>query len=441
MPTVRLPNNWRPRWYQQGLWDHLERGGKRAIAICHRRWGKDDVCLHRASVAAHERVGNYWHMLPEAAQARKAIWEAINPHTGKRRIDEAFPPELRETTRENEMSIRFRYGSTWQVVGSDNYNSLVGAPPIGIVFSEFALADPAAWAYLRPILRENGGWAVFITTPRGRNHAATFYEAAKDDPEWCALLSPATETDVFTGSQLDLERAEMVREFGPDEGEARFRQEYLCSFSAGVIGAYYGHAMELAEQDGRIGAMPWLPHLPVHTGWDLGRRDSTTIWFFQLVGMELHFIDYIENNGVDITWYAKELDRRPYKYGTHALPHDAESEYLAADKTIAGSLRVLGHRTQVIVPRTDNVDQEINAVRLILPRCRFDKTKCERGIAGLQNYRRAWDEHRKVYNDRPLHDWASHPADGFRTACMAVAGGLRNAGPSAKLTYPKVRIA
>src|SRR5580765_7837625 len=125
MARISLPNNWQPRPYQANLWRYLEQGGKRAVAIWHRRAGKDDVALHWTAVAAHQRTGSYWHMLPEASQARKAIFDSINPHSGKRRIDEAFPRELRELTRENEMFIKFKSGSTWQLVGSDNYNSLV----------------------------------------------------------------------------------------------------------------------------------------------------------------------------------------------------------------------------------------------------------------------------------------------------------------------------
>jgi phage terminase large subunit len=337
-----LPFRWAPRPYQRPLWDYLEGGGKRAIAICCRRWGKDEVALHHTACAAHLQVGNYWHLLPQANQARRAIWDAVNPHTGQRRIDDAFPKALRETTRENEMSIKFKNGSQWQVIGSDQYNALVGTSPRGIVFSEWALADPKAWTYIRPILLENDGWALFITTPRGRNHACTMYEAARTDPEWFTMFSSATDIGIFSAAELERERTEMIREMGSDDGDAAFRQEYLCDFDAGLIGSYYGHAISDAERDGRIGSVPWLPNLPVHTGWDLGRRDTTTVWFFQLVGHELHFIDYLENNGVPISWYAKELDRKPYKYGTLCLPHDAESEHLAADKSIAGQIRVLG---------------------------------------------------------------------------------------------------
>jgi len=405
---------------------------------------KDDVCLHWTARSMMQRVGGYWHMLPQAEQARKAIWDAINPHTGKRRIDEAFPEEIRVRTRDKEMAIELANGSTWQVIGSDNYNSLVGSPPVGVVYSEWALADPNAWAYIRPILQENDGWALFISTPRGRNHMATFYEEAKRDERWFAQLLPATDTGVFSAEQLETEEREYIREFGPEDGLNRFRQEYLCSFAAGVVGSYYGQGMEMAEAEVRIKEVPWIPELPVHTGWDLGRRDSTTIWFFQLLGGgphgPVHLIDYIENTGVHISWYAKELDKRPYKYGTLCLPHDAASEHVAADKTVAGQLAELGYRQQIVLPRTDNIDQDINIVRGLLSRCSFDRAKCARGIAGLQNYRKAWDDKRKVFHDRPLHDWASHPADGFRSAAMAIADGLKNPGAPKKLSYPKLGI-
>lgn len=176
---IKLPNNWQPRNYQRPAWDYLESGGLHAELTWHRRSGKDEICMHRTACAAFERKANYWHMLPEYGQARKAIWDAVNPHTGIRRIDEAFPQELRKATRNHEMSIEFLNGSTWQLVGSDNYNSLVGSTPAGIVYSEWALSDPQVRAYLRPIIAENKGWQIFITTPRGRNHAYTTLQAAK----------------------------------------------------------------------------------------------------------------------------------------------------------------------------------------------------------------------------------------------------------------------
>ena len=218
------------------LWTYLERGGKRAVAVWHRRSGKDEVCLHWGAVAAMQKPATYWHMLPEAAQARKAIWEAVNPHTGKRRIDEAFPVEIRETTREQEMMIKMVSGSTWQVVGSDNYDSLVGSPPAGVVFSEWPLAKPDAWAYLRPILAENEGWALFVYTPRGENHGKATYDYALTDQRWYSELLTVDDTNVFTRETLDSERLELQAQYGVSRGESLFRQEYYCSWSEAFAG-------------------------------------------------------------------------------------------------------------------------------------------------------------------------------------------------------------
>src|SRR4051812_14449654 len=188
---ITLPHNgWLPRGHQMALWNYLQAGGRRAMAVWHRRAGKDEICLHHASCAAFKRTGNYWHCLPEFLQGRKAIWTAINAHTGKRRIDEAFPPVIRETINDNEMFIRFINGSTWQIIGSDRYDATVGAGVAGITYSEWALANPSAWAYHRPMLAENNGWAAFITTPRGHNHAKSMYDHAKSSKDWfCELLT------------------------------------------------------------------------------------------------------------------------------------------------------------------------------------------------------------------------------------------------------------
>lgn len=234
---IRIPaNGWKPRAYQMAAWEYLQSGGRHAELVFHRRAGKDDLCLHWAAVSAVTKPATYWHMLPQAAQARKAIWEAVNPHSGKRRIDEAFPHEIRSNTRENEMLIKFINGSTWQVVGSDNYNALVGSPPYGVVFSEWALAKPEARAMLRPILMENGGWQIYITTPRGPNHAKDTFESAQDSPGSFAQLLNATQTGVFTPEQLEAERQQYIRDYGQDVGEAKFEQEYMCSWAAVITG-------------------------------------------------------------------------------------------------------------------------------------------------------------------------------------------------------------
>lgn len=455
MPTIRIPNKWRPRDYQIPAWAYLERGGLRADCVWHRRAGKDDIALNWAAVAAHQRVGSYWHMLPEAAQARKAIWEAINPHTGKRRIDEAFPHELRAATRESDMFIRFKIGSTWQVVGSDNYNSLVGSPPVGVVFSEWSLAKPEAWSYLRPILAENGGWALFIWTPRGRNHATRAFEAREREGTWYTERLPATQTGVFSADQLAQERRELIQEDGSEEeGDARFRQEYLVDFNAAVPGSYYGRHITDAQESGRIGSFPHDPALPVLTAWDIGIDDYTAIWFMQENGRQVRAIGYYETAGIGAEQIVAEampellpdkdqaaerlaeLGRAPYRFREHFLPHDVMvREWGAGGRTRFQTLRALGV-TPIRVGAAMDPAERINAGRRLFPFVHFDVEACAAGIDRLRNYRKRWNRSLMVYTG-PLHDENSHGADAYGE--FAVNCALSKLKPTPKPTEPKDR--
>ena len=404
--TITLPKLWRPRPYQGRLWTYLERGGKRAVAVWHRRAGKDEVSLHWAARAAILRPGNYWHLLPEAEQARKAIWDSVNPHSGARRIDEVFPPAARVSVRDEDMRIRLFNDSVWQVVGSDNFNSLVGSSPAGLVFSEYALADPSAWDYLRPILAENGGWALFLFTPRGRNHAFDLYEMASTQPGWFVERVGVDRSFAISPEMIAMERASGM-------SDDLIRQEYYCSFNAASPGAYYGRLLDEAELAGRIGVLPWEPDLPVITSWDLGIGDATAIWFCQLLGPEVRLIDYHENFGTGLDHYVGELRRRPYRYGEHILPHDALVADLSTGKSRLQALEGLGLYARVL-PRERNVADGIEAVRALLPRCRFNAATCVKGLEALRQYRADYDPARRIYSGRPRHDWASHGADAFR---------------------------
>lgn len=417
---IGLPNNWTSRVDQEPLWRYMHGGGKRAIEVAHRRWGKDDVALHYTACALHERVGVYWHLLPQHNQSRKAIWDAVNPRTGKRRIDEAFPQALRETTREVDMAIRFKCGSLWQVIGSDNYDALVGTPPIGVVFSEWALSDPQAWSMIRPILAENEGWALFITTPRGRNHAHRMYQMARESEDWFCETLTAEDTDVFSEEVLARELAELIHERGEDDGRAIYEQEYMCSWSAALPGAYYARLIDKLEADGAICRVPHNTARQVHTAWDLGVNDQTVIWFVQWNGSTWNFIDYIAGTSRGYDEYVAEIRAKPYLYGEHLLPHDAGNRNPAMPNaaTIEDLLKTLGLTNTRVLPRTNSVPNDINECRKLLPICMFDADKCAHGIDALRSYRREWDEKLKNYRDRPYHDWASDPADAFRTFAM-----------------------
>jgi len=380
--------------------------------------GKDDVCLHHAAIKAHERVGNYWHMLPEYAQARKAIWDSVNPHTGRRRIDEAFPHELRKATREQEMMILFKNGSTWQVVGSDNYNGLMGTSPAGMTNSEYALGDPSAWAYFSPILMENNGWSLFISTPRGKNHFHAMAQSAKKDQDWFYQELTADDTSVFTKVQLESELRRLIDLHGAEYGRSLWLQEYFCSFEAAVVGSIWGDCVETMEREGRIAALNIEHEYPVHTAWDLGFTDDTAIFWFQTVFGELHVVDHYSASGKDIEHYASVLKARArergFTYGTHWLPHDARPRTIAGGgKSIMQQLMEQNVGRCAIAPRLDKMEG-IQAARATFKITHMDANRCEKAIENLRSYRRVWDDEKRIFSNQPLHDHTSHDADAFR---------------------------
>lgn len=415
----------RVRWYQAPLWNHLTQVEDcRAAEIAHRRWGKDEIVLGATNHRMHRRVGTYWHCLPEYGQARKAIWEAVNAHTGKRRIDEAFPPETRKRTNAQEMFIELQNGSTWQCIGSDRYDATVGAGPVFIAYSEWALANPSAWAYHRPMLEENGGGAAFITTPRGRNHAKSIYDRflkmSETNSRYFAEISSVLDTEALTPEQLEESLAEYIALYGEDVGRAQYEQEYLCSFNAAILGAFYAREMVQVRNEGRIDATLEAIDAPVHRAWDIGVRDDTSIWWFQVVGGQVYVLDFYSTSGVGVDHYAEVIAKRTAEHGwisgTDFVPHDAKVKEWGTGRTRVETMQGHGLRPQV-VPQAGLLDG-INAARLTLSRCVFHD-RCEEGIAALEQYRREWDDDKKTFRASPLHDWTSHAADAFRYMALA----------------------
>ena len=402
---IQLPNEWAPRDYQQEFWGELEGGKKRGVAVWHRRAGKDSLGIHWTSVAAMQRVGTYWHMLPTQAQGRKVVWDGITKDG--RRVLDAWPEELIVHRRNDEMKLEIANGSIWQVVGSDNYDSLVGSNPIGVLLSEFSIADPAAWDFIRPILAENGGWAVFLYTPRGRNHGWELYDMARSNPDWAASLLTVEDTGA-----ISLDVVEEERKAGMSE--EMIQQEFYCSFEAPLFGAYYAQEMMAAED--RITSVPYEPTVPCETWWDLGIGDETSIWFAQRVGQEIHLIDYHEASGESLAYYARVLQDKGYVYSDHCLPHDVRARELGTGKTREEVLKSLNINPSVV--KQHKVEDRIEAVRNMLGRCYFDEKKCARGIEALRQYRREYDDKRKTFKARPVHDWASHGADSFGYGAM-----------------------
>ena len=408
---IDLPHNWRCRPYQKELWQALKTAKR--VAVCwHRRSGKDEVMLHHNACACFEAVGNYWYLLPQYNQCRKAIWDAVNPHTGKRRINEVFPLPYRKKTLNQEMKIELVNGSTWQVIGSDNFDALVGSPPRGLTFSEYALSDPSAWGFLRPIILENKGWAIFNSTPRGKNHFYNLMKLAQQSPDWFSQTLTVDQTGIFTPELLQTELSELQMEHGDAYGKAIWLQEYYCSFEAALPGAIWGEQLTKVTVNGRICRIELDVELPVFTAWDLGRDDDTAIWFYQVVGNELRIIDYYEANFKEIPELAQILRDKGYHYGVHWLPHDAKPKRLGmGGKSILQQFLAQDVGQFAIVPQLD-VEDGIQAARATLARCYFD-ISTEPGIEHLRNYRRQLDEVKGVFS-APIHDKHSHAADAFR---------------------------
>ena len=430
--NITMPYLWTPRDYQLEAWNALEAGVSRACLIWHRRAGKDAVGLNWCATQAVQKPGLYWHMLPTYKQGRKIVWEG-KAKNGRDFLS-AFPKELVTRMRDDEMTLWLEGGSVFQVVGTDDIDKLVGANPRGVVLSEYSLHDPAAWDYVRPILAENGGWALFLYTPRGRNHGYSLYESALRNHidkggSWFAQILTVDDTKAIPQAAIDEDRSSGM----PEE---LISQEYYCSFNAAMVGAYFGEQLSYLDKNRRLTSVPWSPEHVVVTGWDLGVGDSTVIWFAQQVGYELRLIDFYENHGKGIEHYIGVVRDKPYVYDEHIVPHDAAQRTVGTGKSTLEVARELGVRMRV-APKLSKEDQ-IQAARTLLPRCVFDSEKCNRGIDALRSYRKQFDRDRNVYRDRPNHDWASDAADAFQT----LAVGLRKPQKKVDATElaPKVAI-
>lgn len=373
--------------------------------------GKDITAFNLAIRQCLRRPCVVYYIFPTYAQGKKILWDSIT-NDGMRILD-YIPEELVESKNSQEMKIRFINGSLFQIVGSDNYDSLVGTNPQGVVFSEYALQDPRAYQFIRPILTANDGWALFISTPRGKNHLYDLYNIAQQSPLWFAQKLTVEDTKHIPIELIDQERAEGIM------SEDLIQQEYYTSFTMGVEGSYYAKYLDKMRLNNHIGTIPWTPGHKVHTAWDLGVRDSTTIIFFQTIGATVHMVDCYENTKEGLEHYVKVVKDKPYVYGRHIAPHDIRVKEFGSGITRIDKARQLGINF-TIAPDVSIADG-IEAVRSALGGKIFiDEVRCAKLLKALENYRQEYDAKRKVYRDHPLHDWSSNFADAMRYLCISL---------------------
>jgi phage terminase large subunit len=416
---VSLPNDFAFRDYQIPFAEFMDNGGKKAFVVWHRRSGKDLTALHQTCKLAHQRKGAYWHLFPTFAQARKAIWEGFTKD-GKRTLENVFPGFLDpkragsivKRKDEQQMVVELKCGSIWRLLGSDRVE-VVGAGPVGVVYSEYAICSPRSTNLISPMLRENDGWEVYITTPRGSNHARDLYDRAKADPKnWYCDIKTLYDTRAYDPEET------IAAERASGKPEAFIKQEYLCDWTAALVGSVWGDLIDGIEKEGGLAPFDH-EHGDVFTSWDLGFTDSTAIWFWQVKGGRIDFIDYYENHGKPLSHYYDVVDGKPYRYVKHWLPHDARQTTLAAGVSILNQF-LRKYPGVVSVGPDLPLLEGIQAARWMMQKgVRFHPRTTD-GVKCLREYHYEYDEDKKDYSTRPSHDWSSHAADAMRYSAAVV---------------------
>jgi hypothetical protein len=355
-----------------------------------------------AAIRCKKPEGRFSYLAPTYAQAKDASWQYLKRFT-------ADIPGIEQ--RESDLMVRFPNGARVRLYGSENYDRLRGVYNDGLVLDEYGDVDPRAWPeVLRPSLADRNGWAVFIGTPKGRNAFYDIHREAQSNPKWFSLVLRASESNLLPAHELN----DMRRMMSADQ----YDQELECSFDAAIRGSVYRTELQEMETSGRLCGVPYDAAVPVWTAWDLGIGDATSIICAQIVGREVHVIDYHEDVGQPLTHYVDWLNAKPYRYGTDLLPHDAGARELGTGKTREEVLRNNGRKVRVL-PRQE-IDDGIEATKMLLARCWFDRARTERLRECLAYYHRDYNDKMGVYRDAPVHDWSSHAADAARTLAMGL---------------------
>lgn len=436
MATVQLPAfGWTPRAHQIPAWRAVRDFSTKEICLAwHRRAGKDEILLHGACANAMERPGNYWHMLPKQDQCRIAIWDSVNPVTGRVRWQEVFPKEIISHVANDAMKITLVNGSTWQLKGSDNFENLLSSQPVFIGYSEMAIANPAAVDFFSPILLANGGQAVYASSVRGKNHFYRAYKSLVGEPDAFVSHLSAADSGVFTQEALDRELRRLIKKRGEVLARAIFDQEYLSDWNAAVIGSVWSVELKRMQDTGRVCPCPYDPRYPVTTSWDLGvsRADPTVILFWQSVGGEERLIDWHVDYKIGIEDYANVLKSKAYFYDGHLAPHDiANFEWGYGITRLEAAARFGIKFTRV--PRVQSRFENIGYGRVVLDRCIINVTDrkepgdihadCEHVFEALMQYPfkklpkgYTDDSGAPMYSKDPDHEhWTSHYADAVAT--------------------------
>lgn len=422
--SLTFPNGWKTRPYQIPFFKAMGAGIKRAMLVWHRRAGKDVTAWNWCITEASRVTGTYYYLFPEFAQGKRVLWNGFDKQ-GKRFLH--YIPFWKECQfNETEMRITLpkikggSQGSIIQVVGTDNYNALMGTNPIGCVFSEYSLQNPGAWKFIRPILDQNQGWAVFVMTPRGPNHAKQLWDLVEHSKEWYTSRLTVEQTMDNEGEPI-IAPSIVQRARAEGEEEDHIQQEWYTSWLGAQQGSFYSHVMRQALADDRIGNFPHTPFYPVHVYADIG-RDRTVLILAQHIGETIRIIDVISESQQELPYFATRLNESArlngYVYGGFYWPHDMKVKEWGASQTRLRAAVNLGLRPSFAIQKY-SLDDGVDAVRRTFRKFEFNQTKCQKLLDALWSYRRKYDEVNKTLLKEPVHDIHSHYADALRVLATA----------------------
>ena len=392
-----------PRAVFEDFHDRTERW---AVIVAHRRCGKTLGCIldliYRA-ISEGKEDGRYAYVAPYYSQAKNIAWDYLQKYS---------QPVLAKAN-QSELWVELVNGARIRLFGADNPDALRGLYLDGIVLDEYADMRPRIWGeIIRPLLSDRLGWAVFIGTPKGHNGFWELYSAALNKDDWYVKTLRASVTGLIAQSELEDAARSMTQD--------QYLQEFECDFESAIVGAYYGKELRLLTDQGRITEVKYDPMYKVNTAWDLGFTDSTSIFWYQVIHGEIRVLEHHSSNGQSIPFYTGLIQSKKYQYGIHWLPHDARAKTLSSGgKSIIEQLSAkIPLESMKIVPNL-SLQDGIQASRMALQRAWFDGEKCMDGIECLRQYQREYDEDKKVFRDKPRHDWTSHSADAFRYLSIA----------------------
>ena len=405
MDGSRIILPYRPR---KAFMPFHERTKRWACLVAHRRAGKTVAAVNdmiRAAVTYQGTHGLFAYIAPYRSQAKAVAWQYFKE----------FAQPILTSINEQELTLTLMNGSQIRLYGADNADAMRGLGFSGVYMDEYGDFKPSVFGnVIRPALSDKQGWAVFGGTPKGKNQFWDIYETAtRLESEWFLLRLPASSSGLLPASELAAAKAQLA--------EDQYLQEYECSFEAAILGAFFGKEMREATDQGRITNVPYDPGLPTYTAWDLGYRDDTAIWFYQVARGEIRVIDFYSVSGANILNIAETVMSKPYRYAKHYLPHDARAKSLQTGKSIIEQLAAQLDIVKLAVVPDIGVQNGIQAVRMMLPRVWFDAERCREGIEALRQYQREYDEDKKAYRQSPRHDWTSHPSDAFRMVAVSFA--------------------